>query len=284
MISEYMFPVPHDIVELKKVTDLMSRIPVFSEKLRVLEVEIDEFAKKVSAISQNLDPFGIEHLIYRALFYDLEDRPYQAPTPEELRLLAGQWHLGIIRRRNMPCEICGENRSTDKCHILPNHMVGSARIENLIILCPTHHRLFDRHMLSRSEFAQIDWSRKSEQAQTYIEKVILHAQQSFWKQIDDGIYEGLGRYHEDASSYPFVKFATEQVLSIFSDARPVKRTVVYKLVSPELRKLAKKAVAVLVKHGCLIQEKKGTVSYLSRDRDCKVVDEHIIRRVWQQFS
>jgi hypothetical protein len=284
MISESMFPVPHDIVELEKVTDLMAKIPVFCEKLRNLEKEIDNFAKKAAAISPYSNPLGIEHLIYRALFSDLEDRPFQAPTDEELRRLAGEWHIGVIRRRNMPCEICGENRSTDNCHILSNHMGGPASIENLLILCPTHHRLFDRHMLSRSEYAQIDWSTKSEPAQTYAETVILKAQQSFWKQIDDGIYESLGQYHEDASSYPFVKFATEQVLNIFSDARPVKRNVVYKLVAPELRELAKKAVAVFVKHGCLIQEKKGTVSYLSRNRDCTVVDEHIFRKVWQQFS
>jgi len=286
MISESMFPVPHDSVELEKVTKLLVKIPVFRERLRDLEVEIDDLAKKIDSLS----PYSraleteIEHLIYRAFFSDLEDRPFQAPTEEELRRLAGDWHIGIIRRRNKPCEICGENRSTDKCHILPNHMGGPASTENLLILCPTHHRLFDRHMLSRSEYAQIDWSTKSEPAQTYAERVILKAQQSFWKQIDEGLYESLGQYHEDTSSYPFVKFATEQVLSVFADARPVKRNAVYKLVAPELRELAKKAIAVLVEHGCLAQKKVGTVNYLSRNKDCTVVDEHIFRRVWQQFS
>jgi len=284
MISESMHPVPHDTVELGKIIKLMAKIPDFKEKLRNLEVEIDDFAKKAAPLSPYSDPLGIEHLIYRALFSDLEDRPFQAPTDEELCRLAGEWHIGIIRRRNMSCEICGENRSTDNCHILPNHMGGPANIENLLILCPTHHRLFDRHMLSRSEYAQIDWSTKSEPAQAYVETVILKAEQSFWKQIDEGIYESLGQYHEDASSYPFVKFATEQVLNIFADARPVKRITVYKLVAPELRELAQNAVAVLVKHGCLIQEKIGTVSYLSRNKGCTVVDEHIFRRVWQKFS
>lgn len=284
MISESMFPVPHDIVELEKVTNLMMKIPAFREGLRNLEKEIDNFSKTAAALSPYSDSLGIEHLLYRALFSDLEDRPFQAPTNEELRRLAGEWHLGVIRRRNLPCEICGENRSTDNCHILPNHMGGPASIENLLILCPTHHRLFDRHMLSRSEYVQIDWSTKSESAQIYGETVILKAQQSFWKQIDDGIYESLGQYHEDTSSYPFVKFATEQVLNIFADARPVKRNVVCKVIAPELREIAQKAVAVLVKHGCLLQEKMGTVSYLSRNKNCTVVDEHIFRKVWQEFS
>ena len=283
MISGSMFPVPHDMIELDKITSLMAKIPVFRERLRELEKEIDDFTKKTATLSPPYDPIRIEHLIYRALFSDLEDRPFQAPTAEELRRLSGEWHIGIIRRRNMPCEICGENRSTDNCHILPNCMGGTGSIENLLILCPTHHRLFDRHMLSRSEYAQIDWATKSESAQIYVEKVILKAQQSFWKQIDEGIYEGLGRYHEDASSYPFVRYATEQVLNILADARPVKRDVVYNLVAPELRELAKKAVPVLVNHGCLIQKKMGTVNYLSRNKDCTLVDERIFRRVWQRI-
>lgn len=284
MISESMFPVPHDIVELEKITHLMATIPIFSEKLRDLEKEIDNFTKKAAALSPYYDQQGIEYIIYRALFSGLEERPFQAPTEEELQRLAGEWHLGVIRRRNMPCEICGENRSTDSCHILPNHMGGPASVQNLLVLCPTHHRLFDRHMLSRSEYAQIDWSSKSEPAQSYVETVILKAHQTFWKQIDNGLYESLGQYHEDASSFPFVKFATEQILNIFSDSRPVKRNVVYKIVAPELREIAKKAVGVLITHGCLIQEKMGTVSYLSRNKNCTAVDEHICRRVWQEFS
>ncbi len=290
MISESMFPVPHDSVELEKVAELLVKIPVFRERLRELEVEIDDLIKKIDNKTYSLSPYSgsleleIEHLIYRAFFSDLEDRPFQAPTEKELRRLAGNWHIGIIRRRNMPCEICGENRSTDKCHILPNHMGGSTSTTNLLILCPTHHRLLDRYMLSRSEYAQIDWSTKSEPAQTYAEKVILKAQQSFWKQIDDGIYKSLGQYHEDTSSYSFLKFVTEQVLSIFADARPVKRNAVYKLIAPELKDIAKEAVAALVKHGCLVQKKVGTVNYLSRNKDCTVIDEHFFRRVWQKFS
>ncbi len=286
MISESMFPVPHDSVELEKVTKLLAKIPVFRERLRDLEVEIDKFAKK----SDSLFPYSmslqiaIEHLIYRAFYSDLEDRPLQAPTEEELRRLAGDWHIGIIRRRHKPCEICGENRSTDMCHILPDQLGGPKNIDNLLILCPTHHRLFDSHILSRSEYAQLDWSTKSEPAQVYVETVIFKAQQSFWKQIDEGLYESHVKNSEDASPYPFVKFATKQVLSIFADARPIKRTTVYKLIAPELRKLAKPAVAVLVNHGCLAQKKVGTVNYLSRNKDCKVVDEHIFRRVMQQFS
>ena len=66
MISESMFPVPHDSIELEKVTKLLAKIPVFRERLRDLEVEIDNFAKK----SDSLFPYSmslqiaIEHLIF----------------------------------------------------------------------------------------------------------------------------------------------------------------------------------------------------------------------------
>lgn len=286
MISESMFPVPYDSLELKKICKLLAKIPEFRERLQELEEDIDELAKKAKSLSPYSNSLGIEvmHLIYRAFYSDLENRPFQAPTEEQLRRLAGDWHLGVIRRRNIPCEICGENRAVDLCHILPKYMGGPASNDNLLILCPTHHRLFDRYMLSRSEYAQIDWSTKSKPAQDYEETVILKAHQSFWNQIDEGLYESLGYYHEDASTFPFVKVATKQILSIFKDSRPIKRNNVYRLITPEFVHIAKKAIPVLVKRGCIKQEKVGTVNYLSINNQCSAVDERTFRKIWSYFS
>ena len=284
MISESMFPVPHDNVELKQVASLLEKIPALKDQLRRLEPEIDRLAKRAASFSQDSDSIGIEYMIYRALYADLEDRPFQAPTKEELRRLRGDWHIGVIRRRNMPCEICGENRSTDRCHIVPNSLGGPAQNDNLLILCPTHHRLFDRHMLSRAELAQIDWSKKSDSAQAFIKSVVLKAQNTFWHQIDQQHYESLGQYHDDASSLPFVQYATEQVLNLFVDARPIPRAKVYDLVAPELRELAKKVIGSLVKHKCLHQEKRGSVNIVARTNDCLPINDHIVRRIWQQVS
>jgi len=284
MISESMFPVPHDKVELEQTVSLLEKLPACKAKLRSLELEIDRFAKSAASVSPYAAAIGIEYMIYRAFYAELEDRPFQAPTEDELRRLSGDWHIGVIRRRNMPCEICGENRSTDRCHIMPNHLGGSAMNANLLILCPTHHRLFDRHMLSRAEFARIDWSNKSDAAQAYVKAVILNAQKSFWRQIDQQRYESLGEYHEDASSLPFVRYATEQVLNVFSDSRPIPRAKVYDLVSPELRELAKRVIDTMVKHRYLQQKRKGSINMVARTDDCPEIDDHIVHRIWQQVS
>ncbi len=283
MISESMYPVPHDKVELEHIASLLEKIPIFEEKLKDLAHEIDQFAKRTATSKPNSNFYDIETMIFRAFYADLENRPFQAPTKKQLEDLRGNWHEGI-HRRNLPCEICGENRSTDRCHIMPNHLGGPVRNDNLLILCPTHHRLFDRHMLSRAEFAQIDWSRKSDSAQAYIKSVVLKAQNSFWHQIDKQHYESLGKYHEDASSLPFVRYATEQVLSIFADERPIPRTKVYDLVAPELRELAKKVIGTLVKYNYLHQEKRGSVNIVARTNDCPPIDDNIVSRIWQQVS
>ena len=102
--------------------------------------------------------------------------------------------------------------------------------------------------------------------------------------IDQQRYESLGKYHEDASSLPFVRYATEQVLNIFSDSRPIPRAKVYDLVSPELRELAKRVIDTMVKHKYLQQKRKGSINMVARTDDCPEIDDHIVHRIWQQVS
>lgn len=49
------------------------------------------------------------------------------------------------------CAICGESRVLESCHILARRRGGSDREVNLIKLCPTHHKLFDRELLNKDE-------------------------------------------------------------------------------------------------------------------------------------
>lgn len=56
------------------------------------------------------------------------------------------------------CEICGENRVLDKAHIVPRKGRIPSRTEpsdNLLGLCPNHHRLFDRNLLNEEEVSKI---------------------------------------------------------------------------------------------------------------------------------
>jgi len=72
-----------------------------------------------------------------------------------------------------PCEICGEIRTTNVCHIVPRSSRGKLVPDNLFILCPTHHFLFDHSRLSREEFAKLDLSSKAPDAQRYFDKVLV---------------------------------------------------------------------------------------------------------------
>lgn len=49
------------------------------------------------------------------------------------------------------CVICGEKRVVDAAHIIPARDGGSGMIDNIVPLCPTHHRLYDKGMLNDDE-------------------------------------------------------------------------------------------------------------------------------------
>lgn len=53
--------------------------------------------------------------------------------------------------KNQQCIICDFERFVEIAHILPASLNGSYRSENILYLCPNHHRLFDSNMLSSEE-------------------------------------------------------------------------------------------------------------------------------------
>jgi hypothetical protein len=53
------------------------------------------------------------------------------------------------------CEICNEDRVFELAHIYPNRNDGPMVKENVLMLCPTDHTLFDQGKLTKSEFLQI---------------------------------------------------------------------------------------------------------------------------------
>jgi hypothetical protein len=69
--------------------------------------------------------------------------------------------------RTGPCEICQEVRVTHLCHIIPRSEGGNNAPENLIRLCPNHHYLFDRHLLTEKEWTSINWNSKSSHINEY---------------------------------------------------------------------------------------------------------------------
>lgn len=51
--------------------------------------------------------------------------------------------------QNIPCELCGWKESIrDLHHIIPVSENGKNELENLIVLCPNHHRMVHKNLIS----------------------------------------------------------------------------------------------------------------------------------------
>ena len=106
-----MPPVPHDEEELKYIVRLLDKVPLYEEKISQLAKRVEEFAKDVARHAKMTDRYEIEKMIFRAFFIDLENRKFATVDDRDiLRLKANIVHEGVISRRNVQCEVCGENR------------------------------------------------------------------------------------------------------------------------------------------------------------------------------
>ena len=81
-----------------------------------------------------------------------------------------------------PCDICGEDRITHECHLLPRSDGGEYNSMNIVVLCPLHHHLFDHSRLAPEEWEKLEpvIRAKSPAAITYSMEVRLPALQQYW--------------------------------------------------------------------------------------------------------
>lgn len=66
-----------------------------------------------------------------------------------------KWKMKITGGK---CQICEEDRTLDVAHIIPRNGRTRTRVDpsdNLLGLCPTHHRLFDEDKLNEDEYSKI---------------------------------------------------------------------------------------------------------------------------------
>ncbi len=68
-----------------------------------------------------------------------------------------------IKETKPICQICGNSRYVEKCHIIPrctDRVLKMAKRQeaNILYLCPNHHKYFDKGLLTEEEFALIESS------------------------------------------------------------------------------------------------------------------------------
>ena len=121
-------------------------------------------------------------------FYVLPDKERSYVDDEYIRQRYGIRAPGLdaapspadLVRHKTRCEICQENRSVDRAHVVPASIGGLLVDSNYLVLCPTHHRLFDRGRLSRPEWNTITWKDRPEWVSDFAQTVLLRRQEDFW--------------------------------------------------------------------------------------------------------
>jgi hypothetical protein len=80
------------------------------------------------------------------------------------------------------CDICGENRITHQCHIIPRSEGGPLHKDNFLTLCPLHHHLFDHGRFKKAEWKILSGviTTKMQSAIVYFREVREKQQKEFW--------------------------------------------------------------------------------------------------------
>lgn len=281
-------PIPNDLVELSHLPKLIDKIPVYIKKMTELAQEIENFSKYAMHEYPVQRSIEIENLIYRAFFIELENRSYDIKciSAEETECPSLEFEMRRIRwgevisGRNPACEICGENRSVDKCHIIPAKLGGTINSDNIIILCPTHHRLFDRYMLSKSEYAAIKWFSKSKPSQYYAENTILENHKKFWNRLKYGINSPMFMFEK--TEWHIYKYTLEQILNLFSNSVVISKRSIFKILDHNIQEIAKGIIKILIKKGVLAKNENGKILTLI-DWNYQATDETAIM-LWQVLN
>jgi hypothetical protein len=82
------------------------------------------------------------------------DSNWRSKNPTRLRLLNGaKPHQKLMY--GLSCAICSFDRIIEYCHIIPARDGGTIHPDNIVPLCPNHHKLLDRSLLTPAESEMI---------------------------------------------------------------------------------------------------------------------------------
>lgn len=281
-------PIPNDLHELRYIPQLIDKVPLYISKMKELKEKIEEFSKIAVAGNPIRRADDIENLIYRAFFIELENRNYsikrigaERGETEGIRfeLRRVRWRQ-VISNRNAACEICGENRTIDKCHIIPNKFGGTRNSDNILILCPTHHRLFDRFMLSRQEYASINWSTKSKASQYYADTTLIKNHKKFWSRIESGNNSPILSYENE--EWNIYRYVINEVISMFTYNSTINKQSIFKIVDENIKDMAKGVVKILLKNKILIED--SNKKFLTLAQPDFQDDVYLAKECWQELN
>jgi len=108
------------------------------------------------------------------------EQKFGAKIPLHSQTLSLESYFDKQNKRYRKCEVCGEDRITNWCHMLPSSEGGPSDPSNYVYLCPTHHHLFDHNRLAKEEWEKLDFSEKLKSVREYVEKVRLPLLRKFW--------------------------------------------------------------------------------------------------------
>ena len=182
-IKIFRHHIPRNQEELEKVKEILRTQDIFDRKLSLIYQKLDQIFKQIDYDKLNVEVWKwitslnneMNSLVRNLFAIELSKTKY---TVDELK--ENNYPL-FVQGRKIPCEICGESRVVEKCHILPNRMGGSLALENIFFLCPLHHKLLDNCALNQQEFAKLNLSDKSPKSIEYFNKVIEPNMKNFWK-------------------------------------------------------------------------------------------------------
>lgn len=262
--------IPYDEYELKKCNEIIEKEKEFIEFLKRIENEIDSIFEKKNVYSHTLiDKSLFGKLFLKIFLLKLENRPFE--TKDFTTYQAEVIVEGIIKQRNIPCEICGENRAIDQCHIIPSALGGKLEADNLLYLCPTHHRLFDNTMLSHQEWDKINWKRKPEIIQKFALLVFKKANDAFWAQVNNGNFDKMTGL--DIGGKDFFGDLLDKIISEIQKTHEIYQKEILQKYPVHLRKCIQKILKLLTEYKIVSKRKiksEYIYSFLKKPNDTEL--------------
>ena len=137
-------------VKLFKVEILRPTKRTISRRTKIDVQEAISLSREGMSFSDICSTVGTSMYV---LLRSLKEAGYSAPRGSRI---ASDTKAAVLRELGVTeCQICNEARVLDFCHIKPERDGGLVHKDNCLILCPTHHKCFDRNKLTHEEFALV---------------------------------------------------------------------------------------------------------------------------------